>query len=279
MARPQPVIGTKRWDALLAVTPHRAVTFDLWHTLVYLPPEEETTYMSRLTEAAVDVLDATPVARGHAPVGRRELRARFEEESARAVRAAHQGRSISPESQIAAAGRATGRRPRPGAYSAAIAGLLEATSFRVEPSAVRVLHALRERGYRVGLVSNTVGEPGRLLRRTLHRFGLDRDIEAFVFSDEGRWAKPAPGIFRKALRALGCAPQRAVHVGDSWPDIEGARRAGFRGSILFTGLQRYADEYRALFVRPEGGRPVPTATVSRLADVVPTVDRLLPPGR
>ncbi len=254
----------------------RAVTFDLWHTLVYLPPEEESAYMARLSDAAVDVLASAPVLAGRSPAGREELRARFDEESGRAVRAAHEGRSVSPEAQIAAAGRAAGRAPAAGAYTEAIGRLLASTKFVVEPSAVGVLRTLRSRGYRIGLVSNTVGEPGRLLRRTLASFGLDREIEAFVFSDEHPWAKPAPQIFEEALRLLGVRADHAAHVGDSWPDIEGARRAGFRGRILYTGLQSYAEEYRALFVRPGDADPEPTATVPTLEAVVPAVERILP---
>ncbi len=259
------------------MTAARAVTFDLWHTLVYLPPEEEAAYMARLADAAVDVLDAAPVVPGRFRAGREELRAQFDAESERAVRAAHEGRSVTPEAQIAAAGQSAGRTPAPGAYTAAIARLLAGTTFRVEPSAVEVLRTLRGRGYRIGLVSNTVGEPGQLLRGVLAGYGLDREIEAFVFSDEHPWAKPAPQIFEEALRQLGSTAGRAVHVGDSWPDIEGARRAGFRGRILYTGLQSYAEEYRRLFVRPGESDPSPSATVTTLAEVIPIVERLVPP--
>jgi len=252
-----------------------SVTFDLWHTLVYLPPEEEGRYMDRLTDAAVDVLESAPVVPGRSEVDRPTLRARFEAASLRAVEASREGRAVTPERQIQEAGEEVGRRPAAGAYDLALERLLAETSFRVEPTALDVLRALREAGYRVGLISNTVGEPGRLLRPVLHRFGLDQYLEALVFSDEHPWAKPAPEIFRAALTALGSEPALALHVGDGWPDLEGARRAGLRGGILFTGLQQYAPEYEGMYVRSPRVVP-PTAEIARLPELLPLVRALLP---
>ena len=256
-----------------------AVTFDLWHTLVYLSPDAESAYMSRLTDAAVRVLEASPVEPGRTAASPSELRESFERESLRAVNEAHAGRTVTPEQQLVAAARAAGRAPDPEQYVRSIEALLAGTDFRVEPSAREVLREVRELGYRVGLVSNTVGEPGRLLRPIIRRVGLGSYIESYVFSDEHPWAKPAPEIFQEALRELGSAPERAVHVGDSWPDIEGARRAGLRAGVLFTGLQSYGTEYRALFAPDDGTLGRADVTIDRLPDLVPALARLLPRGR
>ena len=201
-----------------------AVTFDLWHTLVYLAPQAEEEYMRRQLEAAARVLAASDLADG-APVRRREeLRQAFEREYADAVIAAREGRSVSPAQQLVRAAERTGRAPRPEAYEAALGRLLGSLPLRLAPNALEVLGELGEEGYALGIVSNTVGEPGRLLRPLLRAFGFDRYVGAYTFSDEHPWAKPSPEIFRATLRALGSDPARAIHVGDGWADIEGARR-------------------------------------------------------
>ncbi len=256
------------------------VTFDLWHTLVYLPPEAESRYMARLVGAAVDVLERSPSEPGRPRASTAELQAQVEAASLRAVEAAHAGRTVTPEQQIAEAARATGRVVAPGAYERAISALLAATPFRAEPTAVAVLRDVRSLGYRVGLVSNTVGEPGRLLRPILERIGFGPLIETYVFSDELPWAKPAPEIFRVALDALGGDPASAIHVGDGWPDIEGAHRAGFRAGVLFTGLHAYyAAAYQERFAPAAPGARGPELTIARLPDLVPELAKLLPIAR
>jgi putative hydrolase of the HAD superfamily len=71
--------------------------------------------------------------------------------------------------------------------------------------------------------------PGAMLRRVLNHYGLLRYFAHTAFSDETRVRKPDPAIFHGALRALGVAPEEAIHVGDDPVlDVEGARAAGMR---------------------------------------------------
>jgi HAD superfamily hydrolase (TIGR01549 family) len=256
--------------------PRPSVTFDLWHTLLYLAPEDEEGYMRRQVDEAVAVLESSEVARGAARAPVPELRAGFEREYALAVDAAGEGRSVTPAEQLTRAALAVGRVPHPERYTEALERTLRSTPFRVSAGTIPVLRDLRVAGYSLGVISNTVGEPGRFLRPILHRMGFDEVVETWTFSDEGPWTKPAPEIFQKALEGLGSAPSNAVHVGDGWSDIEGARRAGLRGAVLFTGLQEYGERYRELFLPHGWADPRAKHRVSRLADVVPIVHRLLP---
>lgn len=100
------------------------------------------------------------------------------------------------------------------------------------PGAVEVLAALRDRGIRTGLVSNTMW-PASVHREDLAAFGLAPYLEVAVFSSEhGRW-KPDPRIFRDALALLGVAPGEAAFVGDRYEaDVVGAEAAGMIG-VLF----------------------------------------------
>jgi putative hydrolase of the HAD superfamily len=87
---------------------------------------------------------------------------------------------------------------------------------------------LRQRGVRVGVLSNTIWS------RDYHRGVFERDgvldlIDADVYSSELAWTKPHPLAFRAAAAALGVEPSEAVYVGDRpFEDIHGSQRAGMR---------------------------------------------------
>ena len=83
----------------------------------------------------------------------------------------------------------------------------------VDPSAARVLDAVRRAGLRTAAISNT--EDGRLeelMRLTGLAERFDFMLDSFVVGVR----KPDPAIFRLALDRLGLEPQDAVYVGDSY---------------------------------------------------------------
>ena len=96
------------------------------------------------------------------------------------------------------------------------------------PAAHALLDALRERGLRLGLVSNAV-DPPWLLHRDLERYGVAGRLDVAVFSSEVGWRKPHPAIFERALGALAVEPGLALFVGDSLVnDVGGAGALGMR---------------------------------------------------
>jgi FMN phosphatase YigB (HAD superfamily) len=233
----------------------RLLSLDLWHTLVYLDPEAEETYMRAQVDLAVSVLSNARLAVGTTPAAPDGLRTAFEAVYAGAVAASQEGRSVPPSAQIADAGARTGRVPDPRKYVDGLCELVTRTPFQPAPDAVAVLRGLRDDGWATAVVSNTIGEPGEALRPVLRRMGFETLVDAFVFSDEHPWTKPAPEIFREALDLLGADRLRTVHVGDGWVDIEGARRAQLRAGVLYTGLQHYGRKYRELFLPPGWSEP------------------------
>jgi putative hydrolase of the HAD superfamily len=103
-------------------------------------------------------------------------------------------------------------------FASAFVGSLE---FEPLPGAVEACAKLEDGGLRLAVVSNwDVG-----LHEHLRRLGLDL---LAVTSAEAGAAKPDPAIFQLALERLGTEASRAVHVGDSPADEEGARAAGMR---------------------------------------------------
>jgi putative hydrolase of the HAD superfamily len=89
-----------------------------------------------------------------------------------------------------------------------------------------LLDALRDRGLKTGLVSNTM-EPRRLLLSDLDEQGLHARLDVVVFSSDLGIRKPRPEIFLRALGEVGVAPERALFVGDRIDaDVRGARDVG-----------------------------------------------------
>jgi HAD superfamily hydrolase (TIGR01509 family) len=256
-------------------TPPTAVTLDLWHTLVYLDPDAEEAYMEGQLDVAARVLAECRPRPGAGPVGATEARRVFEEVYAEAVAEAHEGRSVPPATQLVRAADRLGIVPRPEAYIEGLARLVAATPVLPAPELEETLQRLHSAGHRLAVISNTVGEPGATLRPRLTELGLDRWIPLYVFSDVLPWTKPSPEIFLDTARCLGLPPDRAVHVGDGWADIEGARRAGFRGSILYTGLQRYGARYQSLFLAHGGSGPPTDHRAAHLSELPRLVERVL----
>lgn len=132
------------------------------------------------------------------------------------------------------------------------------------PGVQEGLAALRERGARLGLVTD--GHPVSQ-RAKLRALGLAETFDVVVISDElGReHRKPDPAPFRAALDQLRDCPAGAVFVGDRPDkDVEGARRAGIRALRVCTG------EYRLMPCEeaPWGEAPDVSAAIAALLELV-----------
>ena len=105
---------------------------------------------------------------------------------------------------------------------------------RLNPQAVPLLEALRGRGIKTAIVSNTPwGSPADAWRAELSRHGLLDKVDATVFCMDVGWRKPHRAPFDRALSLLEVAPTDALFVGDDrrW-DIVGAQNAGLRPVLL-----------------------------------------------
>ena len=252
------------------------VTFDLWHTLLDLAPYAESEYMRQqwaLGGEAVAEAKPGPLAPDvSAPL---DPWAAFRRAYEEAVAAARDGSTMAPADQLRRAASLAGRTVRPEEYEARLERLVGTTPFRVVRNARPMLEALRVAGYRLAIISNTVGEPGRSLAKVLEHHGLARSFDAFAWSDEHPWSKPSPQLFQYALDRLRAEARNAVHVGDGPSDILGAQASGYRATILFAGSTEYAPEYRALFA-PASSVPLsPTHTARRLEELPELIDREL----
>ncbi len=126
--------------------------------------------------------------------------------------------------------------------------------FTLFPGAVDLLRSLRERGLKLGIVTNGLSETHRE-KIALLRIG--EYFDAIFLSDEVGMVKPDPLLFAHACRTLGGAPAHAAMVGDRYDrDIRGALAAG-----LFTVWLNVRSEKL-----PPGVEP-PDATCGSIAEV------------
>ncbi len=129
------------------------------------------------------------------------------------------------------------------------------------PGRAVFLDALRARGYRLAIVSNTTTR-AELLSEMLDRFSLLPYFEAIVYSSREGVRKPHPDVYEAALRQLAVDPSDALFVGDRLrEDVLGPRRLGMRGVLTHEFFQdAHAGE--------------PDAVLSRLVDLEAVLEDL-----
>lgn len=95
---------------------------------------------------------------------------------------------------------------------------------RLYDGAEACLRRLRERGFRLGLISNATATTAFVVSSLRLRELLD----LLVFSYEAGAVKPDPAIFRRALDRAGCHAGEALFVGDGANrELDAARALGF----------------------------------------------------
>jgi putative hydrolase of the HAD superfamily len=137
----------------------------------------------------------------------------------------------------------------------------------LDPDAPALFEALRGRGLRIGVLSNTVWSRAEH-ERIFARDGVLELIDGAVYSSEIPWTKPHPEAFRAALAAVDVDdPADAVFVGDRpFDDIHGAKSVGMHAVLLphsdIPDIQKGPVEGEA------------DAIIQRLADLLAVVDAL-----
>ncbi len=135
----------------------------------------------------------------------------------------------------------------------------------LDPDVPAVLAGLRERGVRVGVLSNTIW-PRAQHEAWFARDGVLELIDGAVYSSEIARTKPHPEAFLAAAAAVGAEPERVLFVGDRpFEDIHGAASVGMRTALVpFTVI---GDHERG----PVQGEA--DAVLERLLDVLDLIDR------
>lgn len=104
---------------------------------------------------------------------------------------------------------------------------------------LEVIHTLRKRGYKLGIISNLIGE--NEIPDWLEADGLTPYFDAVVLSSVCHIRKPDPEIYQMACRELGLTPEECVSVADNLNrDITGAKAAGIGANILYISPEKLA---------------------------------------
>ena len=104
---------------------------------------------------------------------------------------------------------------------------------------LQVIRGLYERGYRLGIISNLIGEDE--IPNWLREDGLAQYFDAVVLSSVCHIRKPDPAIYRMGCEQLGLEPEECVSVADNLGrDITGAKAAGIGANILFISPEKLA---------------------------------------
>lgn len=199
-----------------------AVLFDAGDTLIRLSGSGEKLLHRAAVTLGVDPLDPVQVAH----VWRRVVdRSSTAEELAK-------GRDLSNarhrEVWIALYDAAGCERLAPGLSAELYALTVSAESWEAFPDTIPTLEAIRDRGLRVGIVSDT----GFDLRPAMNLLGLSPFLNTVVMSFEYGVCKPAATVFLAACDQLHADPERTLMVGDNPLTDSGAVAAGMYTLLL-----------------------------------------------
>jgi putative hydrolase of the HAD superfamily len=234
----------------------KAVTFDLWSTLITEKPEglgltkaERLRRIDEILRGEQIIVDPEEIGRAYAAIGEklqalwttlRDVGPRVQVEWLLDI--LHTGESVLRSDSL-------------------MDRLVEAYTFPILSElpvpldgATDVLANLDARGLRMAVICNTGRTPGKILRIILGRLGLAKHLSIQTFSDELGLRKPRPEIFERTLAALGVEPSEALHVGDTLAaDVAGARGVGMR-AVHFChacGVDRNPGDGETIFSLPE----------------------------
>lgn len=134
---------------------------------------------------------------------------------------------------------------------------------------------IQDRGFRLGLISNTGRTPGYALRVILQRLGFAHRFDVMVFSNEHGECKPQRSIFEALRRSLEVDFDEILFVGDNlYVDIHGAQRCGMTAV-------HFVPPARGIAVAPPVDHDLviePQATIRDLRELLPIIDALNGPS-
>lgn len=109
----------------------------------------------------------------------------------------------------------------------------------VVPGGLEVIKGLKARGYKLGIISNLIGEYE--IYDWLKADGLDQYFDSVVLSSVCHIRKPDPEMYLMGCRELGLEPSQCASVADNLNrDITGAKAAGIGANILFISPAKLA---------------------------------------
>lgn len=195
----------------------RAITFDVGGTLLEPWPSVGEVYLAVAREWGAVAADPAEVNRRFAAVWRARRSGFDYSRAAWAGVVAETLRGLTPWAA------------EPAFFERLYAHFAGPKPWRVFPEVKPVLAALRQRGFRLAVLSNW----DERLPGLLEALNLAGWFERVLVSGLVGWHKPDRRLFAHAAAQLGVAPAHLLHIGDDWvEDVEGARAAGWQAAWL-----------------------------------------------
>ncbi len=124
-----------------------------------------------------------------------------------------------------------------------------------------VLTELKKKGYKLGIITNTVTSREEHVRTALRKIDVEKYFNVMITSVDVGHEKPDERIFMTALRKLKVKPKDAVMVGNRISaDIVGGNRMGMK-TILFKWNKRYPEKITS-------SEEQPTRTINSLKELL-----------
>jgi putative hydrolase of the HAD superfamily len=216
----------------------RAVTFDLWDTIVYDDTDEPKRAAMGLRSKKAERRHLVWEALNRIePIAPERVDLAYDLADAAFNKVWHDQHitwTIAERLQVLLAGL---KRELPEADFARIVGAHEVMEVEIYPDAIEDIgEALAElaQRYKLCIVSDTIVTPGTGLRDLLAQHDLKRHFGGFAFSDEVGHSKPHRAMFESAAGQLGVGFEEMVHIGDrDHNDVKGPHALGMK-AVLFT---------------------------------------------
>jgi putative hydrolase of the HAD superfamily len=238
----------------------KAVTFDLWDTVIFDDSDEpKRAQMGLPPKPEQRRILVHQYLNRHQPISRELVDTAYRTKDA-AYRQVWYGQSVTwtVRERLDVLLKGLGRT-LPDPEFAELVRLHEEMELEVKPDLVpgakEVIEGLHGH-YKLGVISDAIFSPGRCLRQLLDHYGILKYFDSLVFSDEVGCSKPARPCFERAAQGLGVDVREIAHIGDrEAKDVAGAQAVGARAILLRvakdwggsdTTADAVCDDYRQL---------------------------------
>lgn len=136
------------------------------------------------------------------------------------------------------------------------------------PDVASTIVALHERGYKLGIIANTITESE--IPDWLVEDGLAQYFQSVILSSKVRLRKPDPAIYLLAARTLDAEPAQCAYIGDNPKrDVEGTFLAGYGRMVRIVDKSKANQEAPSDTYAPHHL----IETIGELLDIFPPLDK------
>jgi putative hydrolase of the HAD superfamily len=121
----------------------------------------------------------------------------------------------------------------------------------IEPQILTMLSEIKERGYKIGLISNCSAEETAGFKDSI----LYDYFDAVALSCEVGIIKPDVGIYEHCLKILGELPYNCLYIGDGESELNGAKRAGMLPLRALWFIKDFVKDFDSEYTYPVLSKP------------------------